>query len=676
MREQAKHLAEQGDRTPSQQLQLNVDIEQRMRRDLPLLDRISLALDSGSQPHELWALSTLAKICPTEYRVVQLLPAVIRLLSGNSQNMEFAAVCCCTDLALHCGERVSAQLAPALIERLKIFPGEEYVTCLSHCIPFLGDGFINDVIFPVCRQFLTMDRTFQYAAAEILLVIPFRAVGMTETILVDSILPGEVVSAEYIPRLVMKAAEYFGRDWMATLMPKRLVMQANSFQNMREGVVRVLLTYVDKIEETGAYLFLMAAFGWAGTNEGVALSLIERADDISKRRGGEFSGKVREIGIRLAQNGSKHAPKLFGIYAKNPVTFLSTDSSVRYLCKGVATAAVRRAFIENFHLLYGRAAKASMKETLFSFLLPAFSASDADTKEALIANNAMYVVIGASKVHTVLGPFIKIAESMTSWRLLEKAISICSSFPDDVYVSEWMNIATFVNNAVIKSPFALARRTVGCYQKMMCKANEDQMSFFLVDKFAASRKHQFRSLFVKFAAGLCFCMTVDTFKAIWWPKLIACSKDPVNSVRCALIKYMEIFRMCFAKQRCKQEEKDAVAIFMGMGRDTDPLVQTVWRQCLDGMNRQIPVPVLPQKARDTNSVMEKPMSMADPGSKKLFQSTGVFRTGTPSSVNQDTRARPVRLHTSQRKVGLTIPRTAGKKRGVDPLSGKTRLRYT
>ena len=140
---------------------------------------------------------------------------------------------------------------------------------------------------------------------------------------------------------------------------------------------------------------------------------------------------------------------------------------------------------------------------------------------------------------------------------------------------------------------------------------------------------------------------------------------------------MDIFRLYFVKQRCKQEEKDAVNLFMTLGKDSDALVQTIWRQCLDGMNREIPVPLAPQKARDTNSVIERPVSMTEHAGKKLFQSTGVFRTGAALSLKTDApKVRPTRLHTGQRKAGITVLRTAQKRKGLDPFqTGKSRLNY-
>ena len=251
VREQAKHLAEQGDRTPSQQLQLNVDIEQRLTRDTPLLDRVTIALASKSQPHELWALSTITHLSVTNPRVVENLSAVTRLLNCGSQNMEFAAVCCCTELAKNCRERVAPQLVPAIVERMRVFPASEYVTCLEHCVPFVGESTVKNVLFPTCLEFLGMDRTFQYAGVELLLVLPFKAAGVTEDVLFDVVFSSEVVSSEYLPRVVTKAAEYLGHEWMFNFMPKRLVMQANSFQNMREGVVKAMLMFMDKVEETG-----------------------------------------------------------------------------------------------------------------------------------------------------------------------------------------------------------------------------------------------------------------------------------------------------------------------------------------------------------------------------------------------------------------------------------------
>lgn len=660
--EQTEHLAEQGDKTPSEQRKLNIDMESKFTAEMSVLERINLSLTSQNQSHILWALSNVSKIAARDKTVLRSVSTITNLLnSERTQNIEFAVVCCCTELATNYGDLISVNLIDPIIKRMYAFPAIEYVKCLEHTIVHLSSAILKDKLFTAVMSLAKMSESHQYAAAELLLILPFNKIDFKSEDFKE-LIGAKIIGTHYLPELVALACSYFDKKWQENL-PKQLSLQANTYQSIREGTVKAVLSSVELVENQHIYFFVMTSFGWAAQNESVGMAIVEKADVISKLKNGEFQNRVREIGIRLAQGSSTRKAELCAIYAKNPQTFLSNESYVKKIYHTLAESPeteVKLSFVQNFHLLYGKCQSPNLRDMLFSYILPYYSSMESDIKAGLIMNAQIYAVIGQARLNALLPHFLKIVGGVTKWRLLAQAIKICTDLPDEIVQSQLSSVVNFVNGAVSQSPFALADAATRFYSTVTRFSIEDRLVSMLVDTFASSFKHQLRSLFVVIATGLGFSVTIECFAERIWPVIVSLGSDDVSSVRCTVLKNLHKIRRIFIKQGYKAGEKQILTLFMIIGKDEDPYIQTVWRQCSDGVTGKVVSCEIRSEARDLSmtGIIDKPVSMVETTTKGLFKSTNLIHT---PMMKEPKSIRTIRQGTPK-KVGITIPKTQKKKK--------------
>lgn len=284
---------------------------------------------------------------------------------------------------------------------------------------------------------------------------------------------------------------------------------------------------------------------------------------------------------------------------------------------------------------------------------------ESDIKAGLIMNAQIYAVIGQARLNALLPHFLKIVGGVTKWRLLAQAIKICTDLPDEIVQSQLSSVVNFVNGAVSQSPFALADAATRFYSTVTRFSIEDRLVSMLVDTFASSFKHQLRSLFVVIATGLGFSVTIECFAERIWPVIVSLGSDDVSSVRCTVLKNLHKIRRIFIKQGYKAGEKQILTLFMIIGKDEDPYIQTVWRQCSDGVTGKVVSCEIRSETRDLSSIIEKPVSMAETSSKGLFKSTNLIHT--PIVLKEPKSIRTIRQGTPK-KAGITIPKTQKKKK--------------
>jgi hypothetical protein len=89
-----------------------------------------------------------------------------------------------------------------------------------------------------------------------------------------------------------------------------LLLQANSYQQLREGVVCSGMQLISRVESQQVHFYVMAAFGWAAGTEAIGMILIEQAGCLNPFRNGEFQTKVRDLGFDCGNRVRLRSPRL------------------------------------------------------------------------------------------------------------------------------------------------------------------------------------------------------------------------------------------------------------------------------------------------------------------------------------------------------------------------------
>jgi hypothetical protein len=131
-----------------------------------------------------------------------------------------------------------------------------------------------------------------------------------------------------------------------------------------------------------------------------------------------------------------------------------------------------------------------------------------------------------------------------------------------------------------ESPHALASPAISFYQTIALTASETDILNAILE-FSRSPSHQLRAFFVRLAAAVGFCLPLSSFVDCVWPAVLPLSVDRVSSVRAMFLRLAPDFRQHFVSQGLAQVEKHLTTVFMVMGKDPDPLLQTIWREASD-----------------------------------------------------------------------------------------------
>jgi hypothetical protein len=567
-------------------------------------DRIEKSFESPKLYLILWGLSNIAKVARADARGQSLFRRVCGFFTHSSQSIEYAAVCAAAQLCSSFPDICLTQVLPLVLNRLRTFPAVEYVSCLTGLMKTISPNVLDEQIFPLVLEFLKMAEIYQYAAAELLCIIPFAKLEVSPddfALFVAS----PVVGSQYLARIIRAAAGRFGRPWLENTLPKLLLLQANSYSNIREGVVRALTTEIleaDQVDSQAVCHLVMAAVGWAATSESLAMALIEKADVITKYRNGEFFLKVRDIGLRLMQSGSTLLrPQLCRVCAENLQTF--TGQSEPFLARaykaiaGDADFAVRLAFVSTFADIYGKCQSASFKDTLFSCLIQCYSSPDLAVRRALATNGRIYSRIGPGRLNSLIPLFLKLVEGFSalkaSWRIMSECVSVFVQFPTEVIEQYWSKMATFVNICGIRSPFALSKACILFYVSVTNPNNENKIMRLLLEHFGRNRSHSLRSLFIPLICSVAFCISFECFVNEAWPMILNLASDPVVSVRVTFLNHVPKLRVFFRQQGDSAREHELGKKFSAFGADKTPYVEGAWKKASEEMSAPMgkgPVP--------------------------------------------------------------------------------------
>jgi hypothetical protein len=241
---------------------------------------------------------------------------------------------------------------------------------------------------------------------------------------------------------------------------------------------------------------------------------------------------------------------------------------------------VRVAFVRSFHLLFTRCSSPQLTELLFSYLFPYFVSDNDAICGALVETSMLYSGMKTVKINAILPHLIAIVAAIARWRTIASAITVFLSFPIEVFRQAWRQLAAVVKSKVALSPHALAERATHFYARgAELVLNEELVPFLL--EYARSSQHQLRALFMRFVAATAYYISITTFIERLWPAAASLAEDPVVAVRAAFLRASGGFRKLFLRNERPDMEKSLMTLFMIMGKDTDPYLQAVWRDCLE-----------------------------------------------------------------------------------------------
>jgi hypothetical protein len=577
--EQAGHLADQVDKSPSQQRLLNLESEARQQTAKSSIDFLASQLEAADLPRVLWSLSQVVKLSQNDLPFMPLVPGVLKLLNHSSTHIEYAALSCCTQLCQSHGLSVAPIILPAIIQRLRVRPAIEYVNCLQALLPFISTRDLRSVILALVTELLSLSETHHYAAAELFLSLGKSNLQISQ----DDITPllnSAIVFNRYLPTIADLGVSQFGKQCLESTFARQLLAQAKMVPGLREGACRAIPTLVRNSDGPQVHQVVMAAFGWAAGNETMSLALVEMADTLAGYKNGAFQGKSRDLGIKLAQSPSVAIrARLIGIYADNPATFLSSEAYVGRSLKALTEDSekdVRKSFVSNFHACYSRSTSCELKDRLFSWLLPYFGASDPEIGEALSQNRQIFQVIGSAKLAAVLPQFLRIVQSLGRWRVVATAIAIMTELPVELIRQASAQICATVHAQLIRFPVPLKPAAMAFYSVIAAQIDPTEFASMLVKTFRLSPCHRLRSFFIEMTKVAYPLVPSNSFLEFLWPNLVSLVEDPVPSVKVCFVDSLRTFRQVMPGCPFSKNWHYCLVHLATLAEDPDPYVRAIW----------------------------------------------------------------------------------------------------
>jgi hypothetical protein len=478
------------------------------------------------------------------------------------------------------GLSVYPLLLNPILERLRVYPAIEYVSCLQVLLTVIPVKEIHSVINPIILELSGMSESHQHAAAHLILALPLEIFDFSSDQFI-SILNSQVIFREYLPQLLPVVIQHLGKNWGETVLPRHLLAISQVDPTLREGACRGILSIIREVDAQQLYVFMRSAIGWAATSEPIALAIIEHADNLIGYKNGCFQAKIRDLGVKLTQTTSVSVLlKLFSVFSANPVTFLTSETYLGRALKLLTESpevVVRCSFIDSFHHFYTKTPSKEFKDRLFSWLLPLFSSGDHLIAESLLRNREIYHVIGPARISAILPAFLRITQELSRWRSVASAISTFSELPLDAMRPFWPHmwpimVAHFRDSPSALKPSMLLFIAAG---SKVCPVREF-VSRLLTD-LRNSHFFTLRRFYIDAVLEVLLLLPVGALEELW-PDVVSLVEDPVPSVRAALLQSLAKFRKLFAGLTLTEPEHHLFGVIALLSHDQDPYVKIVWKQ--------------------------------------------------------------------------------------------------
>lgn len=538
--------------------------------DLPLRKKLETCLQSDNQSHILWACSKLPQLIKLYPDLVELLPFVFNLFKKNSQFIEYAAFCCCYNIAKDKNTYCFTKILIAIMERMLEFPAIEYVEIVKLIIPGIPSSAITELIINPALEMLLLSDQVQHAASQILISLDYKEVGLPSD-LFDKCLKSPIMCINYLPQLAHCIERVKGREWAVSELPMQLLTIANSFESLRGGLVRTVLSFVSTdVMEKSIYQFTLNAINWSASDLNLVFPLLEYSDALLAQKGSDFIIRLKELVQKVPQVPDRSS--FPGILVKIPILFQVADAQCRKALRSFRdTLKNKTAFLQNAVSLFQIASQQS-KEIIA-----------AEIQNLILDQEVMEVAIPVS-MSPAFGASVLVAHANATSKALcslprfkyRAARAWLTSFvgiPAEFTSRIWCVVFPAVLEFVEYNPHALAPSfTAFVHVVSRTERSNDRLSL-LVDgivRLSRSKSVGPRCLFARAAMTMMYGVPHEIIVDRIFPALLPLAHSDSPPVVTAAGAAMKAFQAYFRKQGEPILEQQAACFAEGFGKQIRP----------------------------------------------------------------------------------------------------------
>jgi hypothetical protein len=547
-------------------------------------EKVATMLNSKQQTELLYALTYVMKSCECNSDCLQHISRITELLESPSQVIEFAAVTILQQIAKKYPKEVLRQSYGEILQRLMFFPSEEYAELICILLPNISPDDFNGRLLPILLEMLKSDEKFQLCASLILVSCTFNADDLTDEVFFV-FLDSKALVTHYLLEITQKAIAVHGQSWFKSFFLPHLTTLSNSKEYSRPGIVRTVLTLCTEFSDPNVYSFLLSAFAWGSYSEVVAAEILNNCEFIMQTKKSEFGPKLKEFAMKLQQSQEiKIRVRVIDIISKHEQILYGSENHLRQFIKNAAedpALPVKAAFLSRIEIFSQMASNNNIKELIFKYFTNFFGETNEEIRSLLLTSK-YYSIIGAPKLTFLLPNFIRFTQSAGDrWRHFASCISHFVNFPDEVVTVGMKAMAGVLNQAVAKSPFALAESCFMFYTRLTCLVKGqyfDWLAQTVLRTYGQSKMHQLRAHYFRLTYILGYTLPYEIFKNSMWPQVLAIARDPVASVRVAFLRAAPKFFDYFRQQGEEEARRNLALLYQSFAQDEDPYVKSVFTQ--------------------------------------------------------------------------------------------------
>lgn len=515
---------------------------------LPFLNKIKACLENGSQSHKLWALTVFPRAITTSPQITQYLDDVFAIFSDGSQFLEYAAICCCIKIARQENCILSNKIFKAAMNRVMVFPAEEYVFCMKICSTLLGTKCIEEEVIPAVIQMLGLSEAHQHAAGNILLFLPLSAYDHLG--ILPKIINSAVIVNNYLQELCSNISCLYPPEWGNTELPRLLLPIANSYEKYREGCLKTVLSFATKdTMEINIYTFALNSINWARNDERVALVVLSFTKTLVAQKGNDFILHIREILVRLSQSPNAQTRRsLMNILGNNQQLVSSCETQMKTVLKNLSEDPEIKnkiTFIQNFPNFFSLLSS-KYHEYACNLLVPFFNETNDVLRNELMSPKLL-IPLGVSACVMFTGIICKVLflTPKYKYRYVQKLVALFVEFSDDVICRVFSSVLSIVNDWTEENPHALVESAQQFYQKCAESNSSPDMHDTIVKsilrRFGRSTKATNRVVFAHLVGAVLYFMQDSVVTDEFWPLVEGMCNDPFLSVQTAVIGVLPDF---------------------------------------------------------------------------------------------------------------------------------------
>ncbi|EAY04879.1 hypothetical protein TVAG_287930 [Trichomonas vaginalis G3] len=520
----------------------------------PILEKITLCLQSTNQSHILWALSRFPSMFKAYPQIGQYVYLIFQLFSSNNQFIEYGAICCCMNLAKLNDFNLNQIILLELLQRVLVFPAVEYFECIKSCISIATPSIISDNILPTIKELISKSESHQYAAGYFLTFLPYSAVNVSSLIAI--ILNSSIIINNYLQAIVSAMAPYQQADWPTNQLPSIFLPIANSHENMREGLLKTVLNFADiTAMQFGTYSFTLTAFQWALNDENVGIVLVEFCDVLLSQKGSDFVIIIKELVMKLFASSTPQTKyRLIKTLASSKILVSALDSQLKQIIKTLSeepTAEGRYIIITNFPNLIS-IIPTKYRDYLTQSLTPFFNDTDQNIHFVLLSPYIINV-LGLSNSINFMMQVLKLIQRIPKYkyRYLKHVATIFLSLQNEAVTRLWQSYLPIFNEWAEENPHTL-KESLRCFyvRILRCENSPEKQKTIvheIVKKFGKSTKFSNRMLFTELASSLLFIVPHPLIITNIWPLYQEIINDKITNVTSAAYQNLPKFIQYFKK---------------------------------------------------------------------------------------------------------------------------------